>query len=138
MPMISPKLACAIFTDETRGASLPLQPEALLETKPYHLRWHGHVVIGDIALHPYKHKSLWRYDERDVRQAARTLAAVDVAQDDVVEVVLPAERLYQERASEGEEAWWRTDWRRLISGRMHDEARRKLMAEDRPYFEWNA
>ncbi|MFD5110500.1 hypothetical protein [Streptomyces cinereoruber] len=56
MPMISPKLAYATFADETRGASLPLHPEALLGTKSYHLRWHGHVVVGDVALRLYKHQ----------------------------------------------------------------------------------
>ncbi|MFD5110559.1 endonuclease domain-containing protein [Streptomyces cinereoruber] len=63
---------------------------------------------------------------------------MSVTQDDLVEVVFPAERSYEERAAEEEEAWWRTDWRRSISGWMHDEVRRKLMAEDRPYSEWGA
>ncbi|MFV6026986.1 hypothetical protein [Streptomyces sp. NPDC056264] len=38
MPMISSKLACAIFTDETRDASLPLRPGTLLKTMSHHLR----------------------------------------------------------------------------------------------------
>ncbi|MEU7075989.1 endonuclease domain-containing protein [Streptomyces narbonensis] len=133
--MISPNLACDIFTDATRGASIPLYPEELLRTKSHILRRHGHIVVGDAPLRLYKHKSLWKYDERDVRRAARTLADVGVVADDVVEVVLPEERSYEERLAEDEEIRDR-GWRGWISSWMYNDARRKLSADERPYSEW--
>ncbi|GHE26054.1 endonuclease domain-containing protein [Streptomyces hydrogenans] len=135
MPMISPKLACTVFTDETRDASLPLRPEALLKTMSHHLRWHGHVVVGDVALRLYKHKGPWRYDERDVRRAARDLSAVTVDHDDLVEVVLPGQRWREEGRGEDEDTWNRANWRGQIAGWMYHEALSKELARDRPYTE---
>ncbi|MEV7282647.1 endonuclease domain-containing protein [Streptomyces sp. NPDC093111] len=135
MPMISPKLACAIFTDETRDASLPLRPDALLKTMSHHLRWHGHVVVGDVALRLYKHKGPWQYDERDVRRAARDLAAVTVDHEDLVEVVFPGRRWREESSAEDEDARGRANWRGQIAGWMYHEALSKELARDRPYDE---
>ncbi|MFE6520849.1 endonuclease domain-containing protein [Streptomyces sp. NPDC057794] len=135
MPMISPKLACTIFTDDTRDASLPLRPNALLKTMSHHLRWHGHVVVGDVTLRLYKHKGLWQYDERDVRRAARVLTAVTVDHDDLVEVVLPGQRWREESSADDEDARGRVDWRRQIAGWMYHEAWSKERTRDRPYTE---
>ncbi|MFE7650198.1 endonuclease domain-containing protein [Streptomyces phaeoluteigriseus] len=133
--MISPNLACSIFTDATRSASIPLQPEALLRTKSHILRWHGHIIVGDVALRLYKHKNLWKYDERAVRQAAQALVNVDVDPGDLVEVVLPVQRQHEERLAEDAETRDRMDWRGWISSWMYDEAFRKQSAEDGPFSE---
>ncbi|MER7914497.1 endonuclease domain-containing protein [Streptomyces sp. NPDC096068] len=133
--MISPKLACATFADETRDASLPLRPDALLKTMSHHLRRHGHVVVGDVALRLYKHKGPWRYDERDVRRAARDLAAVTVDHGDLVEVVLPRQRWRDEGRGEDEDAWNRSNWRGRIARWMYHEALSKELARERPYTE---
>lgn len=133
--MISPKLACAIFTDETRDASLPLRPDVLLKTTSHHLRWHGHVVVGDVALRLYKHKGPWQYDERDVRRAARDLAVVTVDHDDLVEVVLPERQWREESRADDEDARGRVNWRGQIAGWMYHEALSKELARDRPYTE---
>ncbi|WP_226652342.1 hypothetical protein [Streptomyces hydrogenans] len=101
----------------------------------HHLRWHGHVVVGDVALRLYKHKGPWRYDERDVRRAARDLSAVTVDHDDLVEVVLPGQRWREEGRGEDEDTWNRANWRGQIAGWMYHEALSKELARDRPYTE---
>lgn len=55
-----------------------------------HVRRHGHVVFGDIAVCCFKHRSKWTYDERKIRRAAQTIADFRLDVDDVVEVPLPA------------------------------------------------
>jgi hypothetical protein len=133
--VISPIFARAAFAEMTHGAPLPLNPDALLRTKSSHLRGHGHIVIGDIALRVYKHKGRWLYDEREVRQAAQVLANVGVDRSDLVEVDLPAYRSHEEHLAEDEETRDRANWRGQISSWMREEAFLKQPLEQRLRFE---
>ncbi|MGI5485007.1 endonuclease VII [Streptomyces lavendofoliae] len=131
MAQISPRLARTYFAEISADSALPLDPDDLV--RMVRLRQHGHVVIGDIAIRCYKHKSKWTYDERDIRRAAQAFADLRLDLDDVVEVQLPP---YHDRDEENPEEWGRADWRESIASWMFWSARHKHQ-EQRHYDDWN-
>ncbi|MGW0761081.1 hypothetical protein ACWD1Y_32170 [Streptomyces sp. NPDC002814] len=128
---ISREYARSLFTDLTRSATVPLDPDELLHMPG--LRQHGHVFFGDIALRCYKHKARWMYDERDIRRVGQAFAELRLDLDDVVDVRLPPFRDVLER-DPGE--WSRPDWRRELMAWMFSQARHKAQY-GRPCEEWD-
>ncbi|WP_086670374.1 endonuclease domain-containing protein [Streptomyces albovinaceus] len=131
MAQISPRLARTYFAEIAAGSAVPLDPDDLLHMMQ--LRQHGHVVIGDMALRCYKHKSKWTYDERDIRRAAQVFVNILLDLDDIVEFQLPP---YRDRDEEDPEQRGRADWRGSIASWMYWSARHKHRLE-RPAEEWN-
>jgi hypothetical protein len=72
MSLISREYARSLFADLTSGTTIPLDPDELVHMP--HLRWHGQVFFGDIALRAYKHKARWMFEERDIRRAGQAFA----------------------------------------------------------------
>ncbi|MDQ0577883.1 endonuclease domain-containing protein [Streptomyces rishiriensis] len=131
MAQISPKLARTYFAEISAGSAVPLDLDDLLHMVK--LRRHNHVLIGDIALHCYKNKSKWTYNERDIRHAAHAFANFQLDAGDVVEVQLPA---YLDHGEQDPEHRGRADWRQQIASWMFWQARDKHQ-EGRPYEEWD-
>jgi N-methylhydantoinase B/oxoprolinase/acetone carboxylase alpha subunit len=73
-------------------------------------------VVRGVRL--YTQKGPWRYDERDVRRAARDLAVVTVDHGDLVEVVSPGGGGVRSSSAEDADAWKRANWRGQIAGWM--------------------
>jgi hypothetical protein len=134
MAQISPKLARTFFADISVGSPVPLDPDDLLHM--VHVRRHGHVVFGDIAVRCFKHRSKWTYDEREIRRTAQTFADFRLDVDDVVEVQLPAYFNATDGDDQGMGYRGRAAWRSRIASWLFWEARRKHQ-EGRPYEEWN-
>ncbi|MFD0287682.1 endonuclease domain-containing protein [Streptomyces lutosisoli] len=119
--LISPQLARDTLADLTKDCGLPLAPDELIPGKGDFLD-HGHILIGDVAVRGYKDKGRWKYDDRDIRRAGQTLAAVTVDHGDVVEAQVPSRRYFDDRASY--EDWNRADWGRTLNYWIYDAARR--------------
>ncbi|MGW9400631.1 endonuclease domain-containing protein [Streptomyces sp. NPDC055642] len=134
MAQISPKLARAFFADISASSPVPLDPDDLLHM--VHVRRHGHVVFGDIAVRCFKHRSKWTYDEREIRRAAQAFADFRLNVDDVVEVQLPTYFDAADGDDQGMGHRGRPAWRSQITAWLCWEARRKDQ-EGRPYEEWN-
>ncbi|MDX2631808.1 endonuclease domain-containing protein [Streptomyces scabiei] len=133
MAQISPKLARAFFADISAGSPVPLDPDDLLHMA--HVRRHGHVVFGDIAVRCFKNRSKWTYDEREIRRAAQTFADFRLDVDDVVEVPLPTYFDAADGDDQGMGYRGQAAWRPQIASWLFWEARRKDQ-EGRPYEEW--
>nr|WP_221938134.1 hypothetical protein [Streptomyces benahoarensis] len=65
---ISRERARSLFAELTLGTVIPLVADDLVDM-PY-ARQHDHVLFGDVAVRRYKHKSVWKYVERDIRSAS--------------------------------------------------------------------
>ncbi|RZD92214.1 endonuclease domain-containing protein [Streptomyces albidoflavus] len=53
----------------------------------------GHVLIGDAAVHGYKHRQRWRFLDRDIQKAARQLAELRIDAGDLVDACLASSEL---------------------------------------------
>jgi hypothetical protein len=83
----------------------------------------------------YKHKGRWTYTEREIQEAGRALAELDVDLDDVVDVQLPAHRNAPEDVP-GQ--WLRLDWRSRLVSWMFDRAREQRYEQGRHCNEWGS
>lgn len=120
--LISPQLARDTLDDLTKDCGLHLDPGELIPRKGDFLD-HGHILIGDVAVRGYKDKGRWKYDDRDIRRAGQTLAAVSVDHTDVVEVQVPSRHYFERDVLD---AWKRADWRRT---RIYAAARCSLRSD---------
>jgi hypothetical protein len=119
--LISPQLARDILADLTKDCGLALDAGELIPGKGEFLD-NGHVFIGDVAVRGYKDKGRWKYDDRDIRHAGQTLAAVAIDTNDVVEARVPSRRYFEDRQSFDD--WNRADWRRTLNYWIYAAARR--------------
>ncbi|MEU4507721.1 endonuclease domain-containing protein [Streptomyces sp. NPDC024089] len=113
--LMTRKTAQITLLDVAAGCEIPIAPDAL---EHGWLGENGHLFIGASALRgiKYKKQGQWRFDEREVRQAARALVQVTWNPDDLVDA-----RLFT-----GEEEW--PGWRAIAGGTMTSKA---LNARDR-------
>ncbi|MDX2547823.1 endonuclease domain-containing protein [Streptomyces sp. WI04-05B] len=124
--LISPQLARDALADLTKACDLPLDPGELIPKKGEFLD-HGYVLLGDVAVRGYKDKGRWKYDDRDIRRAAQTLAAVTIDTTDVVEAQVPSRRYFNDRETFHD--WRHADWRRTLNYWIYAAARRSRRSE---------
>ncbi|PWI06506.1 hypothetical protein DIZ27_33370 [Streptomyces sp. NWU339] len=127
--LISPQLARDILAELTKDCGLPLNAGELIPDKGEFLN-HGHVFIGDVAVRGYKDKGRWKYDDREIRRAAQALAAIQVAQADLVEAQVPSRHFFEDRERDSFEDWKRANWRRTVNRWMYDATRRSRRHDD--------
>lgn len=125
--LISPQLARDLLADLTTDCGLPLDAGELIPGKGEFLV-HGHVFVGDVAVRGYKDKGRWKYDDRDIRRAGQTLAAVTIDTADVVDARVPDRRYFEDRESFDD--WSRADWRRTLNYWIYAAARRARRREN--------
>ncbi|MFE2302693.1 endonuclease domain-containing protein [Streptomyces sp. NPDC059445] len=80
--MITQKLAVQYLIDEMRGCPLPVAPE---QFKRKRFTGHDAVFFGHQPVRAYKHANRWQFNEPDVREAARRLAALEWDPADLVD-----------------------------------------------------
>ncbi|MEU5307132.1 endonuclease domain-containing protein [Streptomyces noursei] len=99
--LISPQHAQQILTDLTQDAPVPAAPGNL---KRYDFQANGHVLIGETPVRGYKHKGRWRLVEKDIRNAARKLAALTLDVTSLAPVTAPSV-LHDARSAEQDRLW---------------------------------
>lgn len=116
MPYYTPELARRILLDYTEKSPVSVEPGTM---NRYDFLAHDHVVVGDVALRGHKRGRGWKLDAREVQEAGKTLAALELDHADLVSIGLdggPTASLEDEDQSE-------TDWRGMLRSWVYDEAR---------------